>query len=204
MVASTSFQNQVQSVDARLDNGTQVCLRRVRHSDLDRIEKGISQLSDQSRYLRFFSGSKTMPPSVVERLASVDGTHHLAWGVVNMDEHDHPAIAAAHVFREDETSDDGEFAIAVLDQYHGQGVARILMTALFLDCYCEGLRQLRIEMLRSNKKAYGLIRSIGATPCAMEGSVAQYHLVVEDAISALQEMDGPAAIADVMASFATG
>tara|TARA_R110000824_G_scaffold25838_7_gene89592 strand:+ start:17869 stop:18483 length:615 start_codon:yes stop_codon:yes gene_type:complete len=202
MPASRSFQNQLQSVDATLDNGTHICLRRVRHSDLGQIEKGIGQLSDQSRYSRFFSGSKTIPPSVVERLASVDGINHLAWGVVNMDEADHPAVAAAHVFREAETSDTGEFAIAVLDQYHGLGVARILMTAIFLDCYCEGLRHLRIDILRDNKKAYGLIRSVGATPCVLEGSVAQYNLVIEDAISALEKMDSPTAIPDIVAAFA--
>lgn len=202
IAAPESFQNQVQSIDVTLDNGTNVCLRRVRHSDLERIEKGISQMSDQSRYLRFFSGSKTMPPSVVERLASVDGTHHLAWGVVIMDDKDHPAVAAAHVFRETATSDEGEFAIAVLDEYHGLGIARILMTAMFIDSYCEGLRRLRIDMLRNNKKAYGLIRSVGATPCLLEGPVAQYNLVIEDAISALEKMDNPTAIQDIIAAFA--
>ncbi|WP_339693330.1 GNAT family N-acetyltransferase [uncultured Parasphingorhabdus sp.] len=202
MAEAAAFQNQVQSVEARLDDGTHVCLRRVRHSDLGEIEKGISQLSDQSRYLRFFSGSKTMPPSVVERLASVDGIKHLAWGMINMDEKDHPAMAAAHVFRETESSDSGEFAIAVLDQYHGLGVARLLMTAIFLDCYCEGLRHLQIDILRSNNKASGLIRAIGAVPGAMEGSVAQYSLDIEVAISALQKMDHPVAIPDIMAAFA--
>lgn len=201
MTKPWSFQNRVQSVNAKLENGTNICLRRIRHSDQGLIEKGISEMSAQSRYLRFFSGSKTMPPSVVERLANADGTFHLAWGVVNMDEGGHPAIAAAHVFREAETSDQGEFAIAVLDQYHGQGIARILMTALFLDCYCEGLRQLQIEMLRDNKKAYRLIRTIGGTPGVLEGPVAQYDVVIEDAVSALRNMDTPAAISDVIAAF---
>jgi len=204
MAESWSFQNQVQSVDAVLDNGTHICLRRIRPSDLKLIENGISQMSDQSRYSRFFSGSKTMPPSVVERLANVDGTHHLAWGAVNMDEDDHPAIAAAHVFRDDETSETGEFAIAVLDQYHGLGIARILMTAMFVDCYCEGLRQLQIDILRDNKKASGLIRSVGAKPRLLEGPVGSYNLVIEEAISALQKMENPTAIEDVMAAFATG
>jgi GNAT superfamily N-acetyltransferase len=201
MAETGSFQNQARSVDATLDNGTHVCLRRIRHSDIGRITDGISQMSDQSRYLRFFSGSKTMPPSVVERLASVDGTHHLAWGVVNMDEPSHPAIAAAHVFRETEASDAGEFAIAVLDPYHGQGVARILMLTIFLDCYCEGFRRLQIDILRNNKKASGLIRAVGAKAGAMEGPVAQYSLVIGDAISALQQMDSPRALQDIVAAF---
>lgn len=202
MAAPRSFQNEVQSVDARLDNGTQVCLRRVRHSDLERIEQGISQLSDQSRYLRFFSGSKTLPSSVIERLASVDGISHLAWGMVNMDEEDTPAIAAAHVFRNAEADDTGEFAITVLDPYHGLGVARILMTAIFLDCYCEGLRRLQIDILRSNKKAYGLIRAIGARAVTLDGPVAQYDLVIADAVLALQNMASPTAISDVITAFA--
>lgn len=202
MAESCSFQNHVQSVDAVLDNGTNICLRRIRRSDLERIEDGISQMSDHSRYLRFFTASKTMPASVVERLASVDGTNHLAWGVVNIDEQDNPAIAAAHVFREVETDDAGEFAIAVLDPYHGQGIARILMTAIFLDCYCEGLRQLRIETLRDNKKASRLMRSVGATPSALDGSVARYNLVIRDAISALHKMASPTAIPDIIAAFA--
>jgi len=202
MAQSGEFQNDARSVDAILDSGTHICLRRIRHSDIERIEDGINQMSDQSRYLRFFSGSKTMPPAVVERLASVDGTHHLAWGVIHMDEPDHPAIAAAHVFRTSQSSDTGEFAIAVLDQYHGQGIARLLMTTIFLDCYCEGFRQLQIDILRNNKKASGLVRSVGATPCAQEGPVAQYGLVIRDAISALQKMESPRAIQDIMAAFA--
>ncbi|MEH6790055.1 GNAT family N-acetyltransferase [Parasphingorhabdus sp.] len=202
MAEPRSFQNRIRSVDVILDNGTPVCLRRIRHSDREQIEAGISQMSDKSRYLRFFSGAKTMPPSVVERLANVDGTHHLAWGVVKMDEDDRPAIAAAHVFREEQSSDLGEFAIAVLDSYHGQGVARILMTTMFLDCYCEGMRELRIEILRDNKKASGLVRSVGATAVAMEGPVAQYGLVIEDAIAALAEMKSPAGVQTILAAFA--
>lgn len=201
MPESGSFQNEISSVTVRLDSGTKVCLRRIRHSDMARIEEGISQLSDQSRYLRFFSGSKSLPSSVVEKLVSVDGVLHLAWGVVNMDEKDHPAIAAAHVFRDTESADQGEFAIAVLDPFHGLGVARILMLTSFLDCYCEGLRHLRIDILRSNKKAYGLLRAIGAKPCALEGPVAQYDVVVTDAIAALGEMESPTALPEVLAAF---
>ncbi|VWX59873.1 GNAT family N-acetyltransferase [Sphingorhabdus sp. 109] len=201
MSESWSFQNQLESVDARLDNGVRICLRRVRHSDMEELERGIRQMSDQSRYLRFFSGSKSMSPTVVERLANADGINHLAWGVIDRDEKGNPAIAAAHVFRDEGSSDTGEFAIAVLDPYHGLGVARILMTALFLDCYCEGLRYLRIDILRDNKKAYRLIRSIGATPGVMEGSVARYDLVIEDAISALLKMEIPTAIPDIFAAF---
>jgi len=57
-------------------------------------------------------------------------------------------------------------------------------------------------MLRNNKKAYGLIRSIGGMPGVLEGPVAQYDVVIQDAISALRKMDNPTAIPDIIAAFA--
>ena len=121
-----------------------------------------------------------------------------------MSDKERTPIAAAHVFRETPTDENGEFAITVLDQYHGQGVARILMMTVFIDCYCEGLRHLRVDILRSNKKAYGLMRSIGAKPCSLEGPVAEYDIIVADAIAALQNMEKPTALSDITAAFSAG
>ena len=40
MAGLVSLQNKITSVDLTLDSGTQVCLRRIRHSDMARIEHG--------------------------------------------------------------------------------------------------------------------------------------------------------------------
>lgn len=179
----------------------QVCLRPLHPSDQDRIERGIMELSDRSRYLRFFSGFKTVPPSVVERLSAVDGVNHIAWGVVNLDADDHPAIAAAHAIRDSDDPAKGEFAIAVLDDYHGKGVSRVLIAALFANCLEQGLRKLDIAVMRENNKAVRLIAALGAEMTQSEGAVAFYRLDLESTLDALRMMEKPTGFRDIFAAF---
>ncbi len=189
------------SIVTELRSGMQVCLRPLHPSDQDRIERGIMELSDRSRYLRFFSSFKTVPPSVVERLSAVDGVNHIAWGVVNLDADDHPAIAAAHAIRDSDDPARGEFAVAVLDDYHGKGVSRVLIAALFANCLEQGLRKLDIAVMRENNKAVRLIAALGAEMTQSEGAVAYYRLDLESALAELREMAKPAGLRDIFAAF---
>lgn len=184
-----------------LRSGMQACLRPLHPSDQDEIERGIMELSDRSRYLRFFSSFKTVPPSVVERLSAVDGVNHIAWGVVDMDADGHPGIAAAHAIRDLEDLSSGEFAIAVLDDYHGKGVSRVLIAALFSDCVAKGLRTMDIAVMRENRKAARLVAALGAQVTRSEGTVAHYRLDLKSALDALQAMEKPIGLGDVFAAF---
>lgn len=184
-----------------LRSGMQACLRPLHPSDQDKIERGIMELSDRSRYLRFFSGFKTVPPSVVERLAAVDGVDHIAWGVVDLDAEGHPGIAAAHAIRDPDDPSSGEFAIAVLDDYHGKGVSRVLIAALFSDCVSKGLQTMEIAVMRENKKAVRLVSALNAKVTRGEGAVAHYRLDLKSALDVLQTMDKPVGLRDVFANF---
>lgn len=185
----------------RLKSGTQICLRPIHRSDRGRIERGIMELSDRSRYLRFFSGFKMAPPSVVERLSAVDGFHHIAWGVVDLDSGDHPPIAAAHAIRSADNMEKGELAIAVLDAWHGKGIARILIAALLSDCLEHGLKTLDMAVMRENRKARHLIESLGAQMTVDEITILQYEMDVAKILDALRALYSPAALQDVFAAF---
>lgn len=186
-----------------LRSGMQACLRPLHPSDQDEIERGIMELSDRSRYLRFFSSFKTVPPSVVEKLSAVDGENHIAWGVVDMDEDHHPGIAAAHAIRNPDDPNTGEFAIAVLDDYHGKGVSRVLIAALFSDCVAKGLRTMDIAIMRENRKAVRLVAALGAKITHSEGPVAYYRLDLTSALDALRAMEKPIGLSEVFAAFDT-
>ena len=67
-----------------LKTGKRIYLRPIRPQDGLRIRESIANLSDQSRYYRFFSGMKNVPDSVLERLLAVDGVNHLAWGALDL------------------------------------------------------------------------------------------------------------------------
>lgn len=137
--------DQAQSIalNISLVSGRSVCLRRVQASDRSRLSQGVRDLSGQSRYLRFFSGFKEAPAPVLDRLADIDGIKHIAWGAIDSENGEAPAIAAAHAIRPKATSQMGEFALAVLDTYHGQGLARLLLAAVLRDCSAHGFGELR-------------------------------------------------------------
>lgn len=201
MPAHVDFRKRPRFIETRLDDGASICLRPIRPSDEPAIERGIRELSDHSRYLRFFSSFKSAPPSVVERLSAVDGFDHIAWGAIMTGEEGGPPSAAAHAIRERGDSDVADLAIAVLDQYHNRGIARLLLAALILDCRLAGLGQLKFDILHRNKPAIVLVKSLGASAGSAAGIAITYCLDVEEALSRLHALDEPHGLSDIFAAF---
>ena len=134
-----------------LKTGKRIYLRPIRPQDSLRIRETIANLSERSRYYRFFSGMKKVPDSVLERLVAVDGVNHLAWGALDLGEHDLPAIGVIRVVR-DPKSGVAELAIATLDAFHNTGLARILMAVIICDCLHAGIETMQANVLAENKK----------------------------------------------------
>lgn len=174
-------------IETILADGRPVCLRTIRPSDEVRIRDGIAEMSDRSRYLRFFSAFRAPPESIVKRLSAVDGHDHIGWGAILLDGQDHPPIAAAHAIRSDELPWHGELAIAVLDDYHGLGLARMLIAAVLLDCLKEDLPVLEMQMLAENRAAQNLVTYLGAKRSTALDSVSHYWLDVRAALEKLSE-----------------
>ena len=188
-------------VHTRLEDGRRVCLRSIRPSDELRMRSGIELLSREARYLRFFSRAPTLPDRVVERLVAVDGHRHLAWGAILSDEPVLPAIGAVHAVRADEVSDNAEFAIGVLDAYHGLGLAQMLTAVLLIHCHSEGIGTMEAQILAENRPASGLLRSLGAERSGTDQGVSDYLLDTERALAALRDNAEPAGLTDVFAAF---
>ncbi|QLC24262.1 GNAT family N-acetyltransferase [Parasphingopyxis algicola] len=203
MPARVDFRNRPRAVETHLDDGAPICLRPIRPSDEEAIERGIQELSDRSRYLRFFSSFKSAPPSVVERLSAVDGFDHIAWGAVMTDEDGQPPVAAAHAIRGSHDSDTADLAIAVLDRYHDRGIARLLLAALVLDCRAAGLTELTFDILYANTPAITLVKSLGAETRSKASTVITYSLDVEQTLSRLKRMAEPRGLTEVFAAFET-
>lgn len=189
-------------VHTRLDDGRKVCIRAIRADDEPRMRSGIAELSDQSRYLRFFTSAPALPDPVVAGLVRVDGHRHLGWGAILSDQPDLPAIGAVHAVRDDAESPTAEFAIGVLDAYHGLGLARMLVAVLLIHCGCEGIERIEAQVLHENKPAAMLLRSLGAKRTGTEQGIADYAFAVADALATLRGGQGPAGLADVFAAFA--
>lgn len=196
---STDFDERV--IETRLEDGRAISIRAVRPDDEERLRDGVAQLSARSRYLRFFTPAPTMPDHVIEKLVDVDGHRHLAWGAVLADDPELQAIGVVHAVRSDEQSRRAEFAIAVLDHFHGQGLARMLSAVLLIHCRREGIATLDAQVLLENRPAIRLLRSLGAERCRSEDSVGEYALNIGAALETLRQADQPAGLKQIFAAF---
>lgn len=187
------------TIHTHLNDGTPVCIRRVNRADEARLKQGIAQLSPQSRYLRFFSGMREAPPHVLRALVTPDGHDHLAWGALRSDLPDTPALGVVHAFRDKEDPDAAEFSVAVVDAYHGKGLARLLTAVLLLDCTREGYERFTVHILPENRPALALARSLGAEGVGYEGGVSELEIDIPEALAALRaeaDVPGLAAVFD--------
>jgi GNAT superfamily N-acetyltransferase len=167
-------------------DGRGLCLRRLKADDAPLIEAGIIALSDRSRYLRFFSGFKQAPPSVIARLTDFDD-NHIAWGAVDSSLDDKPPIGAAHIIRTDDLPvTRGDFAVAVLDAYHDQGVARALSRCVFQDALWEGFTHVELDVLTENRKALSFFKWMGGKSLRSAGYLVHMEIELEQALSILK------------------
>ena len=188
-------------IETQLNDGTPVCIRRVHAGDEQRLKDGIARLSPQSRYLRFFSGMREAPPQVLRALVSADGHDHIAWGALRSDLPEAPALGVVHAFRDKDDPGTAEYSVAVVDDYHGRGLARLLTAVLLCDCLREGLEHFTVNILPENRPALALARSLGAEGVGYEGGVSVLDIDIAEALTALRaEADVPG-LAAVFAQF---
>ncbi len=156
-------------------------------------------MSDRSRYFRFFSAFREAPESIVKQLSSVDGHDHIGWGAILLDGENYPAIGAAHAIRSESNPELGELAIALLDEYHGCGLARMLIAAVLVTCRNEGIASLEMQVLGENHAAASLFTELGAQRKAALDSVVHYQLTVAETLSRLGQIKHPVGISEVLA-----
>lgn len=186
-------------VHSRLGDGTAVCLRTITPDDEPLLRAGIAALSAEARYLRFFSPAAELPAAVTRRLADVDGHDHIAWGAICTECEGQPAIGAVHAVRERADGPIGEYSVAVVDAFQGQGLGRMLTAALLLQCRAEEMDVLVVHMLSENAAAKRLVRALGATWQGESAGVADYRLDVAAGLAALRADDAAPGVQDVFA-----
>lgn len=184
-------------IETQLEDGRAVCIRTIRPDDVELMRVGIGRMSDRSRYLRFFSGAKEPPPWVLERLLDADGDHHIAWGAIDSDDPEKPAVGAVHAFRDEDDDECAEFSVAVIDDYHGLGLGKLLTATIMLDARDEGVSEFVVNMLADNASALEFTRSLGGKFERQDTGVVEFHLDVEEAIARLRADCDPPGMAEV-------
>ena len=197
MARQPSLEDGAMIIRTRLNDGTAICIRELRKNDERRLRDGFARLSSRSRYLRFFSGMREPTQPVVDALLDVDGHDHLAWGAIATEEAGEPAIGVVHAFRDEAEASAAEFSVAVIDEYHGRGLASILTAVLLLDCRQEGLEALDVQVLSENEAALKLTRLLGGKVTALDRGVEHLRIDVGAALATLENQRDIPGMADV-------
>lgn len=143
-----------------LFDGSRVTIRPIRAADAPMEQDFVRHLSPDSRYGRFMTAVKELPPAKLKYFTDIDYEHHLALvAVIERDGQEIEVGVARYVVAP--AGGSCEFAVAVDDAWQGSGVAGVLMLALMDAARARGLQTMEGFILATNHKMLKFARQLG-------------------------------------------
>jgi GNAT superfamily N-acetyltransferase len=149
-----------QPFEATLRDGRTVTIRAIGEHDAARLQAAIRALSPESRYLRFFSPLRELPPPLLNRATHPDGVRELQLVAVVAAATGDEIVAGARYAATD-VEGDCEFAVAVVDAWHGVGLARRMLDGLMQAARTRGFRRMEGYILATNVPMLSLAERLG-------------------------------------------
>jgi GNAT superfamily N-acetyltransferase len=166
---SLSPELEFEPVTLRLRDGRAVTVRAIRADDADKLQTAIRRLSPESRYSRFFSAMRELTPQLLARATFPDAKRELQLVAVAGSGAEEEIIGGAR-YAATATDGDCEFAVAVVDEWHRRGLARLLLETLMRAARARGFARMEGYILATNAGMLGLAQRLGfATVKSPEG-----------------------------------
>jgi GNAT superfamily N-acetyltransferase len=137
---------------ATLKNGSTVLIRAIRPEDKNRFSEAFRNLEPESVYRRFFHHKKSLTNEELRSATEVDFDNVVAL-VVTIREGENETIIAGgrYVVLEGAGAQrSAEVAFTVEEDYHGQGIAGLLLRHLASIARAKGVSQFEAEVLPEN------------------------------------------------------
>lgn len=129
-------------------DGRPITIRAIRAADKAALEDGFHRLHHDSVYFRFFSAKRHLSAKELAYFTELDFEEHV--GLIAIDGERLVGIGRYIVL--DEAPHAAELAFTVADDYHGLGIATLLLHHLADIARAAGLRELRATVLAENAK----------------------------------------------------
>jgi RimJ/RimL family protein N-acetyltransferase len=142
-----------------LRNGVEICIRSSRPSDTDRLVEAFHELDPETIRMRFFGPKKELSAADLQRFRETDfRTRVILLGTLNREDRE-IVIAVGSYARFDDSA--AEVAFVVEEDYHGLGIARLLLTHLGAIAIDAGVRTFTAEALPHNAAMLGVFERCG-------------------------------------------
>ena len=148
-------------LEVRLRDGRAVLVREIRAQDEDGMRAALGRLSADARYARFMMPMREPPPAMLAAATRPRPAHDLALVAVSGEDGLEPEIVAGARYVGAPGSDSCEFAVTVVDDWRGQGLARRLLEMLIAQAAARGMRRMEGYVLAANTPMRRLAVSLG-------------------------------------------
>ena len=135
-----------------------VALRSISVADKELQRTFFNTLSSQSRFMRFMGPMGDIPDYLLRNLSNVNADNHFAYMLTIGSGDERIMIGEARLVIDEDNRSKAEFALALLDEHRGNGLARKLMLLLETVADQNNIQQLTGYTLRSNKAMKKLAR----------------------------------------------
>jgi acetyltransferase len=144
----------------QLFDGRTVTIRPIRREDADRVREFLTELSEESRYMRFQKWVREPPDKVIRFLTEIDYDRHMAL-VCTAQKAGREAIVGEARYVSDLPGRSCELGIIIADAWHKTGVAGLLMDALIQEAQKRGLASMEGFVLSRNAEMLRFVRALG-------------------------------------------
>jgi RimJ/RimL family protein N-acetyltransferase len=154
-----------------LRDKTPVIVRQVRPDDKERLQAGLKELSEQSRYFRFLAPLQRLNSEQLRHLTELDHATHEAWAAFDKEGADQQVLGVARYIQIDGEPGVAEAAVAVIDSHHNRGMATLLIGMLITSAIENGIRAFRGFVHNDNKVVLRIFKDVDAEIVRDEGFV---------------------------------
>ena len=147
-------------IDVQLRDRRHIILREVEQQDKDALHLAIKRLSSESRYARFMSPLHELSSELLDRAVNPDAGNEMQIVAV-YGEGPQEIIVGGARYNATPGSSHCEFAMAIIDDWQGLGLARQLLETLVNSARAHGFEQMDGFILATNTGMLALAKKLG-------------------------------------------
>jgi RimJ/RimL family protein N-acetyltransferase len=151
-----------------LRSGQRVMVRALRPDDGPGLAEAFEQLSETSRYRRFFTAKPHLSEQSVAYFTDVD--HHDHEALVAVAPGSGQLVGVARFIRDPREPDQAEVAVTVIDSWQRRGLGTVLLRELARRAAEEGIRHFTAEILADNRPMLTLAHRLGHAETTRDGT----------------------------------